>query len=80
MSNNHRATMAKRQRELAQKDRVKEREARRLERKARAEARAASGQVGPPIADPVELEPFESDDPELAAPPDDTETGEPPPG
>ncbi|HUQ05001.1 MAG TPA: hypothetical protein VM261_21005 [Kofleriaceae bacterium] len=43
--------MAKRAREMAQKDGVKDREARRLERKARAEARAASGIVGPEIDD-----------------------------
>ena len=49
MNNNRKATMAKRARELAQKDGVRDREARRLERKARAEARAASGIVGPEI-------------------------------
>jgi hypothetical protein len=52
MSVNRKATMAKRQRELAQKDNVKDREQRRQERKARAEARAASGQVGPEMGEP----------------------------
>lgn len=52
MSTNRKATMAKRQRELAQKDRVKDREARREERKARAAARAASGLVGPDMGEP----------------------------
>ncbi len=51
MSTNRKASMAKRAREMAQKDGVKDREARRLERKARAEARAASGIVGPEIDD-----------------------------
>jgi hypothetical protein len=51
-----RATMAKRQREQDQKDRVREREARRAERRERAAARAASGLVGPEIA---EMEPPE---------------------
>jgi cold-inducible RNA-binding protein len=41
--------MTKRQRELDQKDRVKEREARRVERRMRSAERAASGQVGPPM-------------------------------
>src|SRR5262245_44572896 len=54
MSTNYKSTMSKRQRELDQKDRVKEREARRVERKARAEHRAATGQVGPRIAEPLE--------------------------
>jgi hypothetical protein len=53
MANNFRATAAKRQRELDQKDRAKEREARRAERRERIQARAASGQVGPPIGDPM---------------------------
>jgi hypothetical protein len=53
---NRKATMAKRARELEQKDRAKEREQRRAERRARAEARAASGQVGPEIGQPVSLD------------------------
>ena len=53
MANNFRATAAKRQRELDQKDRAKEREARRAERRGRIEARAAAGLVGPPIGDPM---------------------------
>lgn len=52
MANNVKATMAKRARELGQKDRVRERDERRAERKARAEARAASGQIGPEIGEP----------------------------
>jgi hypothetical protein len=53
MSTNRKATMAKRARELEQKDRAKERETRRAERKQRAEERTASGQVGPEIGQPV---------------------------
>jgi hypothetical protein len=53
---NRKATMAKRARELEQKDRAKEREQRRAERRARAEARAASGQVGPEIGQPVSFD------------------------
>ena len=53
MSTNYKATMGKRQRELDQKDRVVEREARRAARKARAEHRAATGQVGPKIGEPI---------------------------
>ncbi|MEZ4366514.1 MAG: hypothetical protein R2939_09540 [Kofleriaceae bacterium] len=52
MATNFKATMAKRQREMGQKDRVRDRLERRNERKARAEARAASGQVGPEIGEP----------------------------
>jgi len=55
MTANRKASIAKRARELAQKDRVKDREQRRAERKVRAEARAASGIVGPEIE---ELQPL----------------------
>ena len=54
MSTNRKATMAKRAREMGQKDGVRDREARRLERKARADERTASGQVGPGIGEPQE--------------------------
>jgi hypothetical protein len=50
MSTNRKATMAKRQRELNQKDRVKEREQRRQERRSRIQERVVSGVSGPPIA------------------------------
>lgn len=53
MANNFRATAAKRQRELDQKDRAKEREVRRAERRERIQARAAAGQVGAPIGEPM---------------------------
>ena len=49
MSANRKASITKRARELAQKDRVKDREQRRAERKVRAQERAASGIVGPEI-------------------------------
>jgi RNA recognition motif-containing protein len=45
--------MTKRQRELDQKDRVKQRESRRAERKQRSADRAASGQVGPEMGEPM---------------------------
>ena len=51
MSNAPRATMTKRQREVDQKDRVRQREERRADRRARSAARAASGQVGPPMGE-----------------------------
>lgn len=51
MSNGPRATITKRQREMDQKDRVKEREARRADRRIRSAERAASGQVGPPMGE-----------------------------
>jgi len=51
MSTNRKATMAKRQRELNQKDRVKEREQRRQERRGRIQQRVAAGVSGPPIAE-----------------------------
>ena len=53
MSNAPRATMNKRQRELDQKDRVRAREVRRAERRERSAARAASGEVGPPMGEPM---------------------------
>jgi cold-inducible RNA-binding protein len=53
MSNNYKASITKRQREMEQKDRVKEREARRDGRKARAAERQALGQVGPQMGAPV---------------------------
>jgi hypothetical protein len=53
MANNFRATASKRQRELDQKDRVKEREARRAERAIRLAQRVADGEVGPPIGEPM---------------------------
>ena len=43
MAVNRTATMAKRQREMDQKDRVKQREVRAAERQARSEARKAAG-------------------------------------
>lgn len=52
MSTNRKATMAKRARELGQKDAVRDRDERRRERAARAAARAASGLVGPEIGEP----------------------------
>jgi len=54
MSTNRKASIAKRQRELDQKDRAKEREQRREERKTRTEARVASGAVGPEISAPID--------------------------
>jgi hypothetical protein len=54
MSTNRKASIAKRQRELDQKDRAKEREQRREERKTRSEARTASGVTGPEIAAPID--------------------------
>ena len=65
LPNNFKATSAKRQREQAQKERAVDREARRSERKARAADRVASGQVGPPIADPL---PPPGDEPALPPP------------
>ena len=53
MSTNQKATFSKRAREMAQKDRVQERALRRDERKARAAERAATGQVGPEIGEPI---------------------------
>jgi RNA recognition motif-containing protein len=47
MPTNYKSTAAKRQREIDQKDRAQERDARRAERKARAAQRAESGQIGP---------------------------------
>ena len=57
MAVNRKATMAKRQREMDQKDRVKMREARQAERQARAEARKAAG-LG---ADPLDELTFDAD-------------------
>jgi hypothetical protein len=45
--------MAKRQREMEQKDRVKERETRRNERRLRIQARASLGRSGPEIEPPA---------------------------
>jgi hypothetical protein len=56
MAINRKATMAKRQRELEQKDRVKDRESRRAERKARSEARIAAGESGPEMGEPPVVE------------------------
>jgi hypothetical protein len=56
MSTNRKVTMAKRAREMDQKDRAKDRESRRAERRARSEARSASGQVGPEIGQPVSFD------------------------
>jgi hypothetical protein len=53
MSDQRKATMAKRQREMDQKDRVKERESRRNERRLRIQARASLGRSGPEIEPPV---------------------------
>lgn len=49
MAVNRKATMAKRQREMDQKDRVKQREARQAERQARAEARKEAGLSTDPL-------------------------------
>jgi len=65
MSTNHKATMSKRQRELDQKDRVNEREARRVARKARAQHRKETGQTGPRIGEP--MAPLAATDSEVAA-------------
>jgi hypothetical protein len=51
MAINRKATMAKRQREMDQKDRVKQRETRQAERQARTEARKAAGLSTDPIDD-----------------------------
>jgi hypothetical protein len=56
MSANRKASITKRARELAQKDGVRDREARRAERKVRRAERAASGIVGPEIADPLPVD------------------------
>ena len=53
MSTHQKATFSKRAREMAQKDRVAERAVRRDERKARAAERAATGQVGPEMGQPI---------------------------
>jgi cold-inducible RNA-binding protein len=53
MSTNFKPSITKRQREMDQKDRVKEREARRDDRKARAAQRQASGHVGPQMGAPL---------------------------
>jgi cold-inducible RNA-binding protein len=53
MSGAPRATMSKRQRELDQKDRAKQRDVRRQERRQRAADRAASGESGPPMGEPT---------------------------
>ncbi|HVV85372.1 MAG TPA: RNA-binding protein [Kofleriaceae bacterium] len=53
MAFNSRPSQAKRQRELAQKDKVAERAARRADRKERAAVRRAAGHVGPELADPI---------------------------
>ncbi|MEZ4359135.1 MAG: hypothetical protein R3B48_03070 [Kofleriaceae bacterium] len=52
MSTYRKATIAKRQRELEQKDRVKERESRRQERRQRIQERASLGRSGPEIVPP----------------------------
>ena len=54
MSTDRKASIAKRQREMEQKDRAKERELRRTDRRARAEARSATGAIGPEIAAPID--------------------------
>lgn len=71
MAKNFRATAAKRQRELDQKDRVKDREARRTERRDRIQQRADAGHVGPPMGEPM---PSLNDDtgPAPIVTPDDT--------
>lgn len=58
MSTNRKATMAKRQRELEQKDRAKAKEARAAERQARALDRKTSGAA--PI-DPIDEIQFDAD-------------------
>jgi cold-inducible RNA-binding protein len=54
LSTTGRPTQSKRQREQDQKDRAKMREVRRMERRERAAARAASGEVGPPMGEAPE--------------------------
>jgi hypothetical protein len=66
------ATIAKRQREMDQKDRTKERETRRNDRRLRIQERAALGRTGPeivpPVAPPVAVAPgFEEDGPRSVA-------------
>lgn len=51
MSTNRKASIAKRARELAQKDRVRDREQRRADRKVRLAERAANGLVGPEMGE-----------------------------
>ena len=68
MATNIKATQSKRAREMGQKDRVKERESRRNERKTRAEARSASGQVGPEMGEPEPVIIDEVDPDTLPAP------------
>lgn len=53
VSTHRKATIAKRQREMDQKDRVKEREARRADRRTRIQERASMGQSGPEIVPPA---------------------------
>lgn len=53
MSTHRKATIAKRQREMDQKDRVKERETRRAERRNRIQERASMGRSGPEIVPPA---------------------------
>lgn len=70
MSDQRKATMAKRQREMDQKDRVKERESRRNERRLRIQARASLGRSGPeiePPAPPVAAASFDEDGPRSVA-------------
>lgn len=54
MSTNRKASIAKRARELAQKDGVRDREQRRADRKVRQQERAAAGIVGPEMGEPVQ--------------------------
>jgi hypothetical protein len=67
MSVQRKATIAKRQREMEQKDRVKERESRRNDRRTRIQERASMGRSGPEIVPPEAPAPttpaFEEDGP-----------------
>jgi hypothetical protein len=53
MTVQRKATIAKRQREMDQKDRAKERDARRNERRVRIQERASMGRSGPEIVPPA---------------------------
>jgi hypothetical protein len=66
VSTHRKATIAKRQREMEQKDRVKERESRRNDRRTRIQERASLGRSGPEIVPPV-VPTFEEDGPRSLA-------------
>jgi len=80
MSTNRKASIAKRARELAQKDRVKDREQRRAERKVRQQERVASGIVGPEMGEAPTASDSDSDDDVASLQPVGTITALPRPG